>query len=82
MLVALAAVQSLHEQLEHNGELSPDCEYCILAHTSDTGLIPLAITLPVSVADYSPAIFAQGIVPLATQYALSARGPPSTFSHI
>lgn len=77
MLVALAAVQSLHEQLEHHGEPAPDCEYCILAHTSDAGLIPLAIALPVVVADYSPTIIAQGIVPLALHFAFSARAPPA-----
>lgn len=76
MLVAMAALQSLHEQLEHSGETSSACEYCILAQTPDTGLIPLAISLPVVIADFSPAIFAQAILPLALDYAFSPRAPP------
>lgn len=78
MLVAMAAVQSLHEQLEHSGEVSVSCEYCILSQTSDSGLVPLAISLPIAIADYSPAIFVQGLVPLAVDYSYSPRGPPAT----
>lgn len=77
MLVALAAVQSLHEQLEHHGETSSNCEYCILSQTSDSGLVPLAISLPIAVADFSPTIIAQGFVPLTVDYAFSPRGPPA-----
>jgi len=76
MLVALAAVQSLHEQLEHNGEVSASCEYCILSQTADSGLVPLAISLPIVIADFSPAILIQGFVPLSVDYAFSPRGPP------
>jgi hypothetical protein len=77
MLVVMAAGQSLHEQLEHNGEASASCEYCILSQTSDSGLVPLEISLLISVADFSPAIFAQGLVPLAVEYSFSPRGPPA-----
>lgn len=80
MLVALAAVQSLHEQIEHHGEASSSCEYCILAQTSDSGLVPLVISLPISVADFSPAIIAQGFVPLTVDFAFSARAPPARSS--
>lgn len=78
MLVVMAAGQSLHEQLEHNGEASANCEYCLLSQTSDSALVPLAISLPIVIADYSPAIFAQGLVPLTIDYAYSPRGPPAT----
>ena len=76
MLVAMAAVQSLHEQLEHNGEASASCEYCILSQNSDSAVIPLAISLPVSIADYSPEILAQALIPLSGYYAFSPRAPP------
>ena len=78
MLVVLAAMQSLHEQLEHNGETSSSCEYCILAQSSDSGVIPLAISLPISIADYSPEILAQALMPLSGDYAFSPRAPPET----
>lgn len=76
VLVALSAVQSLHEQLEHNGDTSSSCEYCILSQTSDSGLVPLAISLPIAIADFSPTILAQGFVPLTVDYAFSPRAPP------
>jgi hypothetical protein len=79
MLVAMAAVQSLHEQLEHNGEVSVGCEYCLMSQTADSGLVPLAISLPIVIADYIPAIFVQGLVPLAVDCSFSPRGPPVTF---
>jgi hypothetical protein len=78
MLVAMAAVQSLHEQLEHNGEVYVGCEYCLLLQTTDSGLVPLAISLPMAIADYSPVILAQGLVPLTAFSPSSTRGPPVT----
>ena len=78
MLVVLAAVQSLHEQLEHNGETSSSCEYCILAQNSDSGVIPLVISLPIGIADYSPEILAQALIPLSGAYTFSPRAPPVT----
>ena len=82
MLVVMAAGQSLHEQLEHNGETSSNCEYCILAQNSDSGPIPLAISLPISIADYSPTILVQALVPLTQRYGFSPRAPPVNSTRI
>lgn len=78
MLVAMATVQNLHEQLEHHGVTSIDCEYCILAQGNDTGLAPLSITFPTVFAHISLAVLGQTNTPLTLVHAFSARAPPAT----
>jgi hypothetical protein len=77
MLIAVAAMQSLHDQLDHTvlGSAA-DCEYCLLTHSAEGGLVPLAISLPTSLVDQAPEIFLPLVLPLARNYSQPARAPP------
>ena len=77
MLIAVAAIQSLHEQLDHDAlGVTAHCEYCLLSHSAEGGLIPLAISLPTSLVDQAPEIFIPLVLPLARNYSQPARAPP------
>lgn len=82
MLVAFAAMQSLHEQIDHGHPYGANsqCEYCLLSQTADGGIIPLAISLPSGLADYAPEVFIPLFLPLARDYTQPARAPPSSLS--
>jgi hypothetical protein len=77
MLIAVAAIQSLHDQLDHNALGSAaHCEYCLLTHSAEGGLIPLAISLPTSLVDEAPEIFLPLVLLLVRNYSQPARAPP------
>lgn len=77
MLIALAAMQSLHDQLDHDALGSAiHCEFCLLSQSADGGVIPLAISLPTSLVDQAPEIFLPVVLPLARHYSQPARAPP------
>jgi hypothetical protein len=77
MLIAVAAMQSLHDQLDHDAlGTATHCEFCLLSHGAEGGLIPLAISLPTSLVDQAPEIFLPLVLPLVRNYSQSARAPP------
>ncbi len=78
MLLAVAAMQSLHDQLDHGNFAGADaqCEYCLLSQSADGGVIPLVISLPTGLVDQAPQIFVPFILPIARNYSQSARAPP------
>jgi len=77
MLIAVAAMQSLHDQLDHDAlGTAAHCEYCLLNQSAEGGLIPLAISLPTSLIDQAPEIFLPLVLPLARNYSQPARAPP------
>jgi hypothetical protein len=82
MLLALGAMQSLHDQLDHGDALgaSAHCEYCLLSQGIDGGLIPFVISLPTSLIDQAPEIFLPLILPFTRQYRQPTRAPPFAFS--
>jgi hypothetical protein len=82
MLLAMAAMQSLHDQLDHgDGAVSGQCEYCLVSQSLEDGIVPLAISLPTSLFDQAPEIFLPLILPFSRQYRQRTRAPPLAFSH-
>lgn len=79
MLLAVAAMQSLHDQLDHDNFAGVDsqCEYCLLSQSADGGMIPLAISLPAVLADQAPHVFTPFILSAARNYSQPARAPPA-----
>lgn len=77
MLLAMAAMQSLHDQLDH-GDMaaSGQCEYCLVGQSLDGGIVPIAISLPTSLLDQAPEIFVYFLVPLVRNYSQPVRAPP------
>lgn len=77
MLLAVSALQSLHDQLDHAGlASSAHCEYCLLSQSADGGIVPLAISLPSDLIDHAPEIFVPVVLPLARSFSQPARAPP------
>lgn len=77
MLIVVAAMQSLHDQLDHEPLGSAThCELCWLSQSTEGGLVPLAISLPISLVDQAPEIFIPFVVPLLSHYSQPARAPP------
>jgi hypothetical protein len=77
MLIVVAAMQSLHDQLDHETlGAATHCEYCLLSQSAESGLIPLAISLPTGLVDQAPEIFLPLVLPLARNYSQRARAPP------
>ena len=80
LLIAVAALQSLHEQLAHDA-LSTDthCEFCLLNQSADGGILPPAISL------LNPRFNQPFIVSVLLQssfnrdYSPPTRAPPLTF---
>lgn len=77
MLLAVSALQSLHDQLDHSalGSVS-HCEYCLLSQSAEGAIVPLAISLPSSLIDHAPEIFVPVVLPLARNFSQPARAPP------
>jgi hypothetical protein len=77
VLIAVAAMQSLHDQLDHDAlGTATHCEFCLLSQSAEGGLIPLAISLPTNLVDQAPEIFLPLVLPLARHYSQPARAPP------
>jgi hypothetical protein len=80
LLIAVAALQSLHEQLAHDA-LSTDthCEFCLLNQSADGGILPPAISL-LNPLFNQPFVV---LVPLHSSfnrdYSPPTRAPPLTF---
>ncbi|NRA23503.1 MAG: hypothetical protein HRU08_03335 [Oleispira sp.] len=82
MLLATAAIQSLHDQLDHGGSIvSGQCEFCLVNQSLEEAIIPLAISLPIRLFDQAPEIFLPLMLPFSRQYRLRTRAPPLAFSH-
>ncbi len=81
LLIAVAALQSLHEQLAHDA-LSTDthCEFCLLSQSADGGIIPPAISLPNLFFDQPLVVFAPLHLSFNRDYSPPTRAPPLTFS--
>jgi hypothetical protein len=47
MLIAMASMQNLHDQFDHDALGSAGhCEFCLLSQNTEGGLIPFVIRLP------------------------------------
>ena len=81
MLLVLAAMQSLHDPLDHgdNAASSP-CEYCLISQLMDAGVIPFDISLPANLIDPITETLLPLVFPLALRYSQFARAPPFALS--
>ncbi len=81
MLLVLAAMQSLHDPLDHgdNAAGSP-CEYCLISQHMDAGVIPSDISLPANLIDPITETLLPLVFPLALRYSQFARAPPFALS--
>jgi hypothetical protein len=81
MLIAVAALQSLHDQSDHNALGSAThCEFCLLKQTAEGGLTPFAINFPAHLVDQVPRHFLSLSLSLARNYSPPARAPPVSSS--
>lgn len=77
MLIALVAMQSLHDQFDHATLGSAtQCELCLLSHNTEAGLIPFAINLSTNLDKQAPEHFLPLVLSLARNYSQPARAPP------
>ena len=81
MLIALAAMQSLHDQADHATLCSASqCELCLLNHNTEAGLIPFAINLSTNLVEQAPEHFLPLVLSLARNYSQPVRAPPAVYS--
>lgn len=81
VLLAAGAMQSLHDQLDHDAVSSTvHCEYCLLSQGADLALVPVVISVPADLIDHAPELFLALIFPVARNYRQHARAPPHSFS--
>ncbi len=78
LMLIVAAMQSLHDQLGHDALGSAaHCEYCLLSQSAEDGFVPLVISLPSNLVDQAPELFIPLILPLVRRYSQPARAPPA-----
>lgn len=80
LLIAVAALQSLHEQLAHDA-LNTDthCEFCLLNQSADGGIPPLAINLLNPLFNQPSAVLVLLHSSFNRDYSPPPRAPPLTF---
>lgn len=81
MLMAVTALQSLHDRLDHDALGSAtQCELCLLSHNTEAGLIPFAINLSTNLVDQAPEHLLPLVLSLERNYSQPARAPPVVYS--
>lgn len=75
LMVLAASMQTLHEQLAHDG-IATHCEYCLQALDASGVIPPLLIALPALVLDLSPQLLLAFAAPQRLTVMLQARAPP------
>jgi hypothetical protein len=77
MLIAVAAMQSLHDQLDHDPLGSAaQCEFCLLSQSAESGLVSCVINSPNNFVDPVSETFLPIVLSLARNYSPLARAPP------
>ena len=75
LMVLVASMQTLHEQLAHDGMMT-HCEYCLQALDPSGVIPPLLIALPALVLDLSPQLLLAFVAPRRIKAGAPARAPP------
>jgi hypothetical protein len=81
MLLAAAAMQSVHDRLDHDAwGVVAHCEYCLLSQNAEGGLIPFAITFSNDLVENTSERFYPITLTLVSDYSQPTRAPPVTYS--
>jgi hypothetical protein len=81
MLIAVAAMQSFHDQLDHDPLGSAaQCEFCLSSQGAESGLISCVINSPSKFVDPVTEALSPIVLSLARNYSPLARAPPFVFS--
>ena len=83
MLLAVTAMQSLHDRLSHDALHSVvSCEFCALGHGVDAAVLPETIELFSNLVDYLPETFCSFFIPVVCSFYQRSRAPPKTILSI
>ena len=81
MLMAVTALQSLHDRLDHDAlGAATHCEFCLLSQNAESGLIPFTISFSNDLVENTPERFYPITLSLVSNYSQPTRAPPVTYS--